>query len=109
MIVCKSSRSWVDGRGEFEIKTVGNGHDFFCMNGVVLDVWIPVTISDVEIACHQYSGSDVPHVVLQNSEGCLITIQIHVDDEIIVLSVVKVNNVDVSMIYKVLSQEEPHF
>ena len=79
------------------------------MNGVVLDVWIPVTISDVEVTCHPYSGSDVPHIVSQNSESCLITIRIHVDDKIIVLSVVKVNNIDVSMIYKVLSQGEPHF
>jgi len=79
------------------------------MNGVVLDVWILIAISDVEVACHQYSGSNVPHVVSQNSEGCLITIQIYVDDEIIVLSIVKVDNVDVSMIYKVFSQGEPHF
>jgi len=33
------------------------------MNEMVLDVWIPVTIPDVEVACHDYHDFNISCVV----------------------------------------------
>ena len=77
------------------------------MDGVILDVRIPVAISDVEVACHDYRVSDVSYIVSQYSEGCLIAVRVNVNDEINILSIVKINNIDILMVYKVLPEGEP--
>jgi len=38
----------------------------------------------------------------------LIAIRVYADDEVDILSVVKINDIDIPMIYKILSEEEPH-
>jgi len=77
------------------------------VNGVILDVQIPVAISDVEVACHNYCVSDVSYIVSQYLEGCLIAVRVNVNDEIDILSIVEIDDIDVSMVYKVLPEGEP--
>ena len=77
------------------------------MDGVILDVRIPVAISDVEVTCHDYHVSDVSYIVSQYSEGCLIAVRININHEIDILSIVEIDDIDISMVYKVLPEGEP--
>ena len=74
---------------------------------MVLDVRIPVTVSDVEVACHDYRVSDVSYIVLQYLEGCLIAVRVDINDEIDILSIVEIDDINISMVYKVLPEGEP--
>jgi len=77
------------------------------VDGVILDVRIPVAISDVEVACHDYRVSDISYVVSQYSEGCLIAIRVNVNDEIDILPIVEIDDVDILVVYKVFPKGEP--
>jgi len=77
------------------------------VDGVILDVWIPIAISDVEVACHDYHVFDISYVVLQYSESCLIAVKVNVNDKIDILPVVEINDIDILVVYKVFSEGEP--
>ena len=77
------------------------------MNGMILDVQIPVAISDVKVACHDHRASDVSCIVSKYSKGRLITVRVNVNDEIDILSIIKVNDVDILVVYEVLPKGEP--
>ena len=77
------------------------------MYGMILDVRIPVAISDVEVTCHDHRASDVSCIVSKYLKGRLITVRINVDDEIDILSVVEVDDVDVPVVYEVVPEGEP--
>ena len=77
------------------------------MDGVILDVRIPVAISDIEVTCHDYRVSNISYVVSQYSEGCLIAVRVNVNDEIDILPIVEINDVDISVVYKVFPEGEP--
>jgi len=74
---------------------------------VILDVRIPIAISDVEVACHDYRVFDISYVVLQYSESCLIAVKVNVNDEIDILPIVEIDDIDISVVYKVFSEGEP--
>ena len=63
VIIRKSSGTWVDRHSKLKVQAVSNGHEIFHMDGVILNVWIPVAVSDVEIASHNYCGSDVSCII----------------------------------------------
>jgi len=75
---------------------------------MVVCVGIPVTVSDVEVSCHDNCITDVSDVVAQDVNRCLIIVRVDVDDELYVLSIVKVDNIDIAMIYEIFSDRKSH-
>ena len=68
-----------------------------------MNIWVPVTISDVEVICHDYCVFNIPDVII------LIAIKVYVDDEVDILFIVKVEDIDIMMVYYIFSEREFYF
>ena len=68
---------------------------------MVLNVGVPIAVPDVEVTCHDYHVTNVPYVIPECFDGCLITVRVHIYYEVYVLIIVEWQNVDISVIYNI--------
>jgi len=74
------------------------------MNGIMMKVWVPVTVPDVEVTCHSNCNSYVSDIATKSLQGCLIIVGVDIDNKVDILVVVKHYDVDVIVIDKVYTK-----
>ena len=78
------------------------------MDGMVMEVGVPVTIPNVEVTSHDYCVFYVHHVVAEVLQGYLVAIWVSVDDKVYVSIIVEDQEIYVLVVDNIWSEGKPH-
>jgi len=79
------------------------------MHGVVAEVRILVTVSNIEIACHNNHTFQIDNVLMQKMQGGLIAVRIDINNKVGVIVRVEGQDIDVLIVDNVKAQSKSKF
>jgi len=76
------------------------------MDGMVLEVGVPVIVPNIEIICHDNHTFQINDSLMQKMQGSLIAVRIDVNNEVNVTVRIEDQNIDVSVVDNVEAQSK---
>ena len=73
------------------------------MYRIVVNVWIPITISYVKITCYDNCIVQVNNILAEKVESSLIAIRINVDHKVYVMVIMECQNIDIPVVDNIKS------
>jgi len=59
------------------------------VDGMVMEIWIPVTVSYIEVACHNDSIIQVDNILIKELKSSLVAVRVDIDHEVDILFIVE--------------------
>jgi len=73
------------------------------MHGIMVGEWVPITISNVEITCHDDGIIQVDDILAKEMKSSLIAIRVYVDHKVDNMVTMECQNVDILMVDNIKS------